>query len=193
MNSHDARNVKASSAMTTRVHGGEKGGIERQHALRRFFVPSIAERKQARRERRLDRPPRGRRRTARRRGNARRAMERRAAGCGSPAPIHRADAQRPLRRSRATRPHRTHRRPTWPPAIGRSQSAATATTKRKPTQPRSKVSVKARASSAARRARPLELAALSEISSIPAVSRAATSFISKSTLPRITPSLASMR
>jgi hypothetical protein len=40
---------------------------------------------------------------------------------------------------------------------------------------------------------PLELVALSEISSIPQASSAATSFMSESTLPRITPSLASIR
>src|SRR5262249_27300816 len=40
---------------------------------------------------------------------------------------------------------------------------------------------------------PLMLVALSEISSIPAASSAPTSFIKESTLPRITPSLASMR
>jgi hypothetical protein len=40
---------------------------------------------------------------------------------------------------------------------------------------------------------PLELVALSEMSSIPLASSAATSFISESTLPRMTPSLASIR
>src|SRR5260370_11122291 len=40
---------------------------------------------------------------------------------------------------------------------------------------------------------PALLAALSAMSSMPSESRAATSFISESTLPRITPSLASMR
>ena len=40
---------------------------------------------------------------------------------------------------------------------------------------------------------PPELAAFSAISSMPAASSAATSFISESTLPRMTPSLASMR
>jgi hypothetical protein len=40
---------------------------------------------------------------------------------------------------------------------------------------------------------PLELVALSEISSIPQASSAATSFMSESTLPRMTPSLASIR
>src|ERR1700756_1300805 len=40
---------------------------------------------------------------------------------------------------------------------------------------------------------PVEVVALSEMSSIPAVSRAATSFIRESTLPRTTPSLASIR
>src|SRR6202035_3112729 len=40
---------------------------------------------------------------------------------------------------------------------------------------------------------PLALVALSEMSSMPPISSAATSFIKESTLPRITPSLASMR
>ena len=40
---------------------------------------------------------------------------------------------------------------------------------------------------------PLELVVLSEISSIPQASSAATSFMSESTLPRMTPSLASIR
>src|SRR5689334_24804929 len=40
---------------------------------------------------------------------------------------------------------------------------------------------------------PLELVALSEMSSIPLASSAATSFINESTLPRMTPSLASIR
>jgi hypothetical protein len=40
---------------------------------------------------------------------------------------------------------------------------------------------------------PVELVALSEISSIPLASSAATSFMSESTLPRMTPSLASIR
>src|SRR5271170_1086155 len=40
---------------------------------------------------------------------------------------------------------------------------------------------------------PAWLVALSEMSSIPSASSAATSFISESTLPRTTPSLASMR
>ena len=55
------------------------------------------------------------------------------------------------------------------------------------------VSVTASASSAARPGRRHGSRALSEMSSMPSASSAATSFISESTLPRITPSLASMR
>ena len=44
MNSQENRKVKASSASTTRFIAGEKGREERQDALRRGFVPAIADR-----------------------------------------------------------------------------------------------------------------------------------------------------
>ena len=48
MNSHENRNVKASSARTTSVIAGEKRGVERQHPLRLGLVFAVAQRKKAR-------------------------------------------------------------------------------------------------------------------------------------------------
>ena len=47
MNSHDDQEAEGVVGDDHQIHGGEIGGIERQHALRRLFVPAIAERVQA--------------------------------------------------------------------------------------------------------------------------------------------------
>ena len=76
-------------------HAGEKGRIERQHALRRRLVAAIAEREQACGSRRRDRRRRGRTRRARRGGNARRATAGQAAASGFRRARRRADASAP--------------------------------------------------------------------------------------------------
>ena len=48
MNSHDTRKRESVVGQHDEIHAGEKGRIERQHALRRLLVPAIAEREQAR-------------------------------------------------------------------------------------------------------------------------------------------------
>ena len=45
MNSQDSRERERVVGEQNERHGGEKGGIERQHALRRRLMPPVAERK----------------------------------------------------------------------------------------------------------------------------------------------------
>ena len=172
------------------VHAGQKQRIERQHALRRLLVAAIAERKQAcsggaEIDHRQERTP-----TAHRCGNAHRAKASRAAALtadsGSLAPSR--YVQRGSERQAAKRRGLPRRRSdSSPRPSARFRRASTAIASSTATQDSARVSVMTAGPQPDAAAAAGAGGAFSEISSMPAASSAATSFINELTLPRIVP------
>ena len=184
--------MNASSAITTRVHAGEKGGIERQHPLRRPFVLAVAEREQARaRGAEIDHGEEEGRQCV----EAKMRTE----------PWH-AERQRGVKRRRRgeqvrKRGSERNRRYQEAPAVddarrhfGASDDDGEYAESEQGGDAGKRDRQRHGAGRLSRTPRPpLWLAVLSAMSSMPSVSNALINFISELTLPRTTPSLASIR
>src|SRR5271169_912695 len=173
-------------------HAGEKRRIERQHASRRRFVLAIAEREQTSAQRAeidhdkeegrecIEPEMRAEPRHADRQGEAFRR---------SPAEkVHRRRSERNRRDNHARAVNNTARGGGTSDGDRKSRECEQGSGAGKDDRERHGGGLLRRTPRP-----PIWLVALSAISSMPSVSSAATSFISESTLPRITPPLASMR
>ena len=193
MNSQEIRKVKASAASTTRFMPARNSRIERQHALRRFARAGHS-------RARTGSPPTAPRSTTTRKNAPSASMRKCAPSQGRPSGSvvddGRLGAEQMVRRQSQQEqgggkacaiddPHR-HRRSAGNQREHRGRELGG--------DARQREGQRHGGGPLRRTPRPLPvLVAFSEISSMPAASSAATSFISESTLPRMTPSLASMR
>jgi len=173
-------------------HAGEEGGIERQHALRLVFVLAITQREQAGgRSAEIDHDEE--------KGRQRIETEMR------PEPRHAERQRQPPRLLQAEKLHRSgdegNRRNDHARAIDEARRCGRAAdhdgehAEREENRSAGERDRQRHAVPLLSRTPrpPVSLAVLSEMSAIPSASSAATSFISESTLPRMTLSLASMR